>query len=100
MGCGEKLHVGEGGFLYCAKLDCPDPSAISEILNDPQTEHVVTFTLTSFTIRHPLKERLGDGLEKCTLTGLLTSQDPPQVMVRYLARNLEDGTWYMERLGP
>lgn len=100
MGCGQTLHLGEGGYLYCRKLKCPDPSAASEVLDDRETEHVVTFTLTGFTIRHPLKERLGDKLLTCDLQELLSAQTPPQVMGRYRSIRPEGGAWYLERLGP
>lgn len=101
MGCGETLHLGEGGFVTCMKLECPAPDAASSILEDQETEHVVTFTLTGFTIRHPLKERLGDALLTCDLQELLSAQgDAPQVHGRYRAFQPEGGTWYMERLGP
>lgn len=99
MGCGETLHLGEGGFVTCMKLECPTPDAASSILEDRETEHVVVFTLTGFTIRHPLKERLGDALLTCDLQELLSAQGPPQVHGRYRSIRPEGGTWYMERLG-
>lgn len=100
MGCGETLHLGEGGFVTCMKLECPVPDAASSILEDRETEHVVVFTLTGFTIRHPLKERLGDALLTCDLQELLSAQGPPQVHGRYRSIRPEGGAWYMERLGP
>ena len=101
MGCGETLHLGEGGFVTCIERECPDPRAASSILEDPETEHLVVFTLTGFTIRHPLKERLGDELLTCNLQELLSAQrDAPQVMGRYRSIRPKGGAWYLERLGP
>jgi hypothetical protein len=101
MGCGETLHLGEGDFVYCGKLSCPNPSAVSDILDEKETEHVVTFTLTDFVIRHPLKERCGDELVKCDLTKALSRMGPPQVMGRYRAlKTPGKDHWHMERLGP
>ena len=101
MGCGETLHLGEGGHVYCVKRECPDPGAASSILEDRETEHVVVFTLTGFTIRHPLKERLGDALLTCDLQKLLSAQGPPQVHGRYRAFKMPgDDHWHMEKLGP
>lgn len=43
MGCGQTLSVMGGGYLTCRRLDCPRPDAVAEILDDRETEHVVTF---------------------------------------------------------
>lgn len=98
MGCGKTLHLGEDGCVFCIRKTCPDPSAMCDIMRDPETEHVVVFTLTGFTIRHPLKERLGDALLTCDLQELLSAQGPPQVHGRYRATRAPGKPWYMERL--
>lgn len=67
MGCGQTLMLGEGGFVTCSLLACPDPSAVATILDDGETEHVVKFERSTFTVRHPLRERLGDRLMACEL---------------------------------
>lgn len=102
MGCGPTLYLASGGYVECYVPTCPDSNAASSILEDPETEHVAVFTLTGFTIRHPLKERLGDALLTCDLQKLLSDLGtPPQVMGRYRALKMPgDDHWHMERLGP
>lgn len=67
MGCGEQLIQGEGHQVWCCHSACPRPTAAAEILADPETGHIVTFTDDGFTIRHPLRERLDDALMTCPL---------------------------------
>jgi len=67
MGCGPHLFVGAGGYITCAWIDCPHPDAVSTLLADRETEHVVQFGEAGFTIRHPLRERLDDALMECDL---------------------------------
>lgn len=68
MGCGQTLYAEEGrasARTICLGSDCPRPLAAQEILSDGETGHVVTFRGEGFTIRHPLRERLGDDLTNC-----------------------------------
>lgn len=67
MGCGQTLFVAAGGYITCARLTCPRPDAVASLLEDQETDHVVAFGLIGFTIRHPLRERLGDALMGCDL---------------------------------
>lgn len=98
MGCGQTLYVGSGGHITCARIDCPDPCAVDRILFDAETEHVVEFGAGSFTIRHPLRERLGDALMQCALHDHVTGLDgPPVEPGRYRAR-VHDGMWTWEEL--
>jgi len=60
MGCGQTLHLMASNMVACLDRDCPDKGAAQKILSDPESEHVVTFGTDSWTIRHPLRERLGD----------------------------------------
>jgi hypothetical protein len=32
MGCGETLFLGDGGYVTCSWMECPDPAAPSEML--------------------------------------------------------------------
>jgi hypothetical protein len=66
MGCGSTLFL-DGQNLQCSSHTCPRPDAASELLADSETEHLVTFGATDFTIRHPLRERLGEDLNNCAL---------------------------------
>lgn len=64
--CGSGLlFLGDGGHVTCGMPDCPAPGAADGILADQQTSHVAVFTDTEFTLRHPLRERLGDALLTC-----------------------------------
>jgi hypothetical protein len=53
MGCGQTLFVGSGGYLTCSWIECPRPDAVSDLLDDDETQHLVTFGPHDFTIRHP-----------------------------------------------
>lgn len=84
MGCGESLTIGAGSYITCGHLGCPNPEAVTELLGDDESEHVVTLSPFGFTIRHPLKERLGDALLRCRLDAYLRVMDsPPHVPGRY-----------------
>lgn len=65
--CGRtSLMTGAGGHIVCGHLECPDPTALDRLLDDGETEHVLTVHRNnSFTLRHPLKERLDGVLESC-----------------------------------
>ncbi len=65
MGCGQHLHVMPGGMLRCLAIKCPDPGAAHKILADPETGHVIDVTDDGWTLKHPLRERTGDGLFAC-----------------------------------
>lgn len=44
MGCGETLFVGQGGYVTCSYIHCPDPAAASRLLRDADKidEHWIT----------------------------------------------------------
>ena len=79
MGCGQTLFLGNDGYITCSYLRCPQPDAVSTILENSEHEHIVTTTENDFTIKHPLRERLGDALLNCRLRQLLVSFDGPPV---------------------
>lgn len=81
---GESLFLGSGGYVTCSRLDCRNPSAASDILDDRETEHVVTLWANDFSIRHPLRERLNGDLNDCKLhQQLKTLAGPPRVPGQY-----------------
>lgn len=87
MGCGRTLFVGQGGYITCAFVTCPRPDAVADLLADWETEHVVEFGDTGFTVRHPLRERLDDELMRCPLHEHIARLDGPPVRPgRYRAR--------------
>lgn len=79
MGCGETLIIGPGGRLFCGLVDCTRPTAAHEILADGETEHVVQFSRDTFTVRHPLRERLDDALMTCQVHEHIAGLDGPPV---------------------
>lgn len=79
MGCGWTLASNEDGNVICLHANCPRPTAVGEILGHKETEHVVRFLATSFTVRHPLRERLDDELMECPLGAHLASLSGPPV---------------------
>jgi hypothetical protein len=85
MGCGPSLFIGEGGSVACMSGSCPRPSAVTELLADGETEHVVELREKDFTVRHPLRERLDDALMGCPLNN--SSEwligEPPYARGRY-----------------
>jgi hypothetical protein len=80
MGCGETLFLGDAGYVTCSWVDCPVPDAVSTILESGEKEHLVQLMEDGFTVRHPLRERLGDGLMKCTLTEHVRDLPPDRVV--------------------
>lgn len=98
MGCGETLSVLDayplGERIECTEAACPDPLAATKILDDPETEHIVTIYTATFTIRHPLRERIGNGLDHCTMHQRLVDLDEPPVPPgTYRVTVNPDGLW-------
>lgn len=87
MGCaGETLHLMTGGMIMCLAPGCPDKEAAHKILSDAEPEHVILFGAGSFTVRHPLRERLGD-LFSCEVHDMCDRlPGPPGDTGRYRAR--------------
>ena len=100
MGCGTTLFVGEGGYLTCSHLKCPRPDAVSDLLADRETEHIAEIEAKTFTIRHPLRERLDDALMECDLHAHLARLAKAPVRPgRYRARwSAGVDTWVFEAL--
>lgn len=76
---GASLFLGSGGYVTCSRVDCRRPDAAADILGDPETQHIATFTADGFTIRHPLRERLDGALENCDLHVVLANRVGPPV---------------------
>lgn len=96
MGCGQTLFVGEGGYITCSWAECPNPGALSDIVNDALVSHLVTLRPDTFSITHPLRERLDGDLHECGLERYLVGLDgPPRQPGRYLVDQSENG-WRFE----
>src|SRR4051812_32080115 len=84
LGCGPTLHRNDQDMIVCRKEGCPQPTAVSSIIADRESEHVVTFEPAGFTVRHPLRERLDDELIRCLLHEYLALlPGPPKPPGRY-----------------
>ena len=84
MGCGQTLFVAEGGWITCSMQGCPNPTAVASVLEETETEHVVTLRESDFTVRHPLRERLDDQIDSCALHAYLRNlEGPPSRPGRY-----------------
>lgn len=76
MGCGKTLHLMESGMIQCLAEGCPRPDAAQKILSSPETDDIVVFGYDSFTVLHPIRERLGD-LWACQVHEACTRLDGP-----------------------
>ncbi|WP_308169542.1 DUF6085 family protein [Acrocarpospora catenulata] len=63
----------------CSFIHCPRPDAVSTLLEDREVEHIVQFGAETFTVRHPLRERLDDALMECALHDHIANLDGPPV---------------------
>lgn len=91
MGCGQTLFLGSGGYVTCSWIECPRPTAVADLLEDRETEHVVEIGPRAFTVRHPLRERLDDALMDCALHDWIAARPgPPTQPGRYRVHMLTD----------
>lgn len=67
MGCGQTLFLGDDGYVTCSYLECPNPTAVCEVLADGDTRHLIKVEETTFSVQHPLRERLDGKLFDCTV---------------------------------
>jgi hypothetical protein len=93
--CGnETLFLASGGYITCSWVECRNPTAAADVLDDGQVHHVVVLGKTTFTVRHPLRERLGDALMECDLHRRIAALDgPPRSPGRYTVMLFPDGRW-------
>jgi hypothetical protein len=102
MGCGRTLFLGDGGDITCSYLHCPNRGAVAEILADSETQHIVWFGETTFTMLHPLRERLADedaqaALAACRLHEHINAMDgPPVAPGKYRAAARTGAGWKWE----
>jgi hypothetical protein len=81
---GTSLFIAAGGHITCSRIDCTEPDAADRILDDRETQHIVTLGEGDFTIRHPLIERVDDRLMECRLhSDLVELSGPPRQPGRY-----------------
>lgn len=96
---GESLFLAEGGYVTCSRLECPRPSAVAELLDDRETDHLVVLRRKDFTVRHPLRERLDDALLTCDVHERIKAMDgPPRQPGTYRVSVLPGGSWMWEEV--
>lgn len=88
MGCGETLFVGSGGYVTCSLDRCPNPTAMADLMLDHMSpDHIVHVRETTFSILHPMRERLSGELFACPLHEYMMGLDgPPRAVGRYVVR--------------
>lgn len=97
-GCGRTLFLADGGYVTCSYIHCPRPDAVADLLDDREVSHIVVFGEGTFTVRHPLRERLDDALMTCVLHEHIAGLDGPPVRPgRYRAHGAA-GKWSWEAL--
>jgi hypothetical protein len=78
MGCGQTLVLDGSGHIFCSAHECPQANAVDEILGDREHEHIVKFEKQrkgySWSIQHPLRERVGHKLLDCEIVRALDRQ--------------------------
>jgi len=77
MGCGQTLHRMSSGMISCLNRNCPDREAAQKILADPGFAHLAYVHEDGCTMRHPLRERIGNGLSECGLLEKVMAAGPP-----------------------
>jgi hypothetical protein len=92
MGCPSNSLVVEDGAIVCTWRDCPNPGAVTALLNT-DTEHLVDIGETGFDVQHPLRERLDGVLFRCPLTESLLAQSEPPCPPGVYRASLIDGRW-------
>lgn len=68
--CGQRrlfVNSGSGGILQCLNKACKYPNAANEIINDPVRDHLMVLDDKSWTVIHPLIERLGNRMLDCKI---------------------------------
>jgi hypothetical protein len=75
--CGGPLHLLEDGSIECLADDCPNDTAVTDLLSDPEREHIVRIEEDRFHVKHPLRERINDGMLSCTIHTQLSDMDAP-----------------------
>ena len=95
MGCGATLYRSPNGYTVCGNADCPDFIAATRILDDEETEHAVQVGTVGWTIRHPLRERLGDALTLCTLNEHMSSYRPGAVKPGLYRAGQGENGWFL-----
>lgn len=65
--------IGDYTELRCwREEECPDPDAANRLLRNVEIHHIVRFSEDlTFTVKHPLRERIDDALFDCNIHGVV-----------------------------
>jgi hypothetical protein len=97
MGCGPTLHLSPAGVIRCLDRQCPNPMAAQKILENADSADLVQIDAGGFSILHPLRERLDNGLFNCPVNMHLAAlREPPAGPGFYYARLDEAGLLELE----
>lgn len=84
--CGKQhLYLQPGGLIVCKSMgepECPNRVAVTALLSNGETEHIVDLTESGWTIKHPLRERIADDLFSCAFHQRLTNTPGLSLYVR------------------
>jgi hypothetical protein len=86
--CGRStLVLSPTGEVICAHLGCERPSIVTLLLTDPNAHlHLLELGTETFSISHPIAERLDAAMHECSLhTWLRSLAGPPTTPGRYRA---------------
>lgn len=93
MGCGETLELDSSGKVRCSNKDCKKRYAVASIIADSETEHIVRIEKHSFSVQHPLRERLNGDLFNCQVHASLKALGGPPKPVGVYRLMSGDWTW-------
>jgi hypothetical protein len=69
--CGTANLVLHDDKVRCEKSGCPRPDTVWMLLSDTEVEHIVRVNKHDFTVRHPLRERVGTELLDCLMHAMV-----------------------------
>lgn len=103
--CGRSsLFLSPAGEVICTHLGCNRPDTVTRLIADPNPlEHIVVLDHITFSVRHPIAERIDDALMSCSLHPWLQAlPGPPAPPGRYRATEDHAATpdqprWRLER---
>jgi Family of unknown function (DUF6085) len=97
--CTDPVGVNRLGKLVCRNAGCSRPTAAEEILSETELGHIIDIGDISWSMKHPLVERIRDELLKCDFIQYMKNTGgPPQPPGRYRVTETAGGSWNWERL--
>lgn len=96
-GCGNTIHL-MSGHLICVNERCPERLGLQKILEQNRPYHLVELEATTFSIQHPLSERLNGELFRCPVHAQISGapRPPKPGTFKVSPDPLHDGYFYWE----